>query len=397
MRTLAEDRRWPTSTVDISQLRLVIDYQRHNGADRTLTLDIVDYPGEWLLDLPLLQKTYEQWSAESLALSRERPRAHLAANWHAHLATLAPEGPADEQATLTAAKLFTDYLRDCRDERFAMSLLPPGRFLMPGNLAGSPALTFAPIEVPSDRPAPEGSLWAMMVRRYEAYKDVVVRPFFRDHFARLDRQIVLVDALAAFNSGPEALHDLEAALAGILDCFRIGRSTFFSSLFRPRIDRILFAATKADHLHHLSHDRLEAVLRRAVAGAIARAESAGTEIDVVALAAVRATREARVARGRDKLPSILGTPAAGESANGEFFDGNTEVATFPGDLPSDPEELFKGEGAFRGLSSAAAEKSDFRFLRFRPPPLECQDGSGPALPHIRLDRALQFLIGDRLQ
>ena len=107
----------------------------------------------------------------------------------------------------------------------------------------------------------------MMVRRYEAYKDVVVRPFFRDHFSRLDRQIVLVDALAAFNAGPEALHDLEAALAGILDCFRIGRSTILSSLFRPRIDRILFAATKADHLHHSSHDRLEAMLRRTVAKA----------------------------------------------------------------------------------------------------------------------------------
>jgi predicted YcjX-like family ATPase len=397
VRTLIEERRWPHSTVDISELRLVIDYQRQNGADRTLTLDIVDYPGEWLLDLPLLQKSYEQWSAESLALSREPPRAHLAASWHAHLATLAPEAPADEQATLTAAKLFTEYLRACRDERFAMSLLPPGRFLMPGNLAGSPALTFAPLDVPADAQAPNGSLWAMMVRRYEAYKDVVVRPFFRDHFARLDRQIVLVDALAAFNSGPEALHDLEAALAGILDCFHIGRSTFLSSLFRPRIDRILFAATKADHLHHSSHDRLEAVLRRAVAKAVLRAEGTGAEIDVVALAAIRATREAQVARGRDKLPSILGTPAAGESAGGEFFDGDTEVATFPGDLPADPEELFKGEGAFRGLSSAAAETSDYRFLRFRPPRLEREAAGEPALPHIRLDRALQFLIGDRLQ
>ena len=90
VRTLIEERRWPNSTVDISELRLVIDYQRQNGADRTLTLDIVDYPGEWLLDLPLLNKSYEQWSAESLALSREPPRAKLAAPWHAHLATLTP-------------------------------------------------------------------------------------------------------------------------------------------------------------------------------------------------------------------------------------------------------------------------------------------------------------------
>src|SRR3981189_1877068 len=263
VRTLMEQRRWPNSTVDISELRLVIDYQRKNGADRTLTLDIVDYPGEWLLDLPLLNKSYEQWSAESLGLSRERPRARLAAQWHAHLATLHASGGEDEQAALAAARLFTEYLRSCR-ERFAMSLLPPGRFLMPGNLAGSPALTFAPLDLPADGAAPEGSLWAMMRRRYEAYKEVVVRPFFRDHFARLDRQVVLVDALAAFNSGPQALHDLEAALAGILDCFRIGRSTFLNSLFRPRIDRILFAATKADHLHHSSPDRLEAAWRRAV-------------------------------------------------------------------------------------------------------------------------------------
>src|ERR1700761_1925115 len=147
LRTLVEERRWPNSTVDISELRLVIDYQRHSGADRQLTLDIVDYPGEWLLDLPLLNKSYEQWSSESLALSREAPRAHLAAGWHAQLATLNAMGKEDEQATLTSAKLFTDYLRACRDERFAMSLLPPGRFLMPGNLAGSPALTFAPLDV----------------------------------------------------------------------------------------------------------------------------------------------------------------------------------------------------------------------------------------------------------
>src|SRR5256884_3719057 len=289
VRTLIEERCWPSSTTDISELRLVIDYQRQNGADRTLTIDIVDYPGEWLLDLPLLNKSFEQWSAESLALSREGPRAKLAAPWHEYLTTLSAEGRADEQAALNSAKLFAEYLRACRDERFAMSLLPPGRFLMPGHLAGSPALTFAPLEVALDGQAPERSLWAMMARRYEAYKDIVVRPFFRDHFARLDRQIVLVDALAAFNSGPEALHDLEAALEGILDCFRIGRATFISSLFRPRIDRILFAATKADHLHHQSHDRLEAVLRRAAGRAGARTEGTGAAIPVLAPPAVPAT------------------------------------------------------------------------------------------------------------
>ena len=146
----------------------------------------------------------------------------------------------------------------------------------------------------SEGRAPEGSLWAMMEHRYDAYLHVVVRPFFRDYFARLDRQIVLVDALAAFNAGPAALRDLEGALATILGCFRAGRRSWLSNMFRPRIDRILFAATKADHLHHVNHDRLERILGRMTERAIAQAQFAGAGIDVVALAAVRATREASV-------------------------------------------------------------------------------------------------------
>jgi uncharacterized protein len=398
VRAVVEHRDWPASTRQISELRVVIAYQSPTGHERKLTLDIVDYPGEWLLDLPLLTKSYEVWASESLALSRQGPRAGLAKEWHAHLATLDAQGVEDEQAALTAARLFTDYLKACRDRSFAMSLLPPGRFLMPGEMANSPALTFAPLELPDAGPPPPNSLWAMMRRRYEAYKVVVVRPFFRDHFARLDRQIVLVDALAAMNAGPDALLDLEMAIAQVLDCFNAGRNTLLSALLYPRIDRILLAATKADQLHHTGHDRLEAILKRMTAGAAAKAEAAGTEIDVVALAAVRATREALVRVGREQLPCILGVPFAGEVIGGDTFDGETEVAMFPGDLPDNPDVLFGGDrNAFAGFAAASPQGADFRFLRLRPPRLEATETGAPALPHIRLDRALQFLIGDRLQ
>ena len=244
VRALVTNRRWPESTRQISELRVVVEYQSQSGYQRKLTLDIVDYPGEWLLDLPLLTKSYETWAAESLRLSRQRSRAHLAADWHSNLATLNPEGAEDEQAALTAAHLFTEYLKACRNEHYAMSLLPPGRFLLPGDLASTPALTFAPLELPNEGPAPTGSLWAMMRRRYEAYKELVVCPFFRDHFARLDRQIVLADVLAAINAGPDAVLDLESALAAVLDCFQTGRNTLLSSLLRPRIDRIFWLPPK---------------------------------------------------------------------------------------------------------------------------------------------------------
>jgi len=405
VRALVADRVWPESTRQISELRLVIEYQSRSGAMRELVLDMVDYPGEWLLDLPLLSKSFETWSAETLELSRQEPRTRLAAQWRAHLTTLDAAAPAEENAVIAAARLFTAYLAACRNERYAMSLLPPGRFLMPGDLAGSPALTFAPLDLPRDRAPPDGSLWAMMRQRYEAYKKVVVRPFFRDHFARLDRQIVLIDALAAFNAGPEAVLDLESTFRSLLDCFEIGRRTFLSALLRPRADRILFAATKADHLHHESHDRLEAILRRLVTRAIVRADVAGAAVDVIALAAVRATREAEVEvrRGGQKFPCILGVPAPGEHAEGagrkgfdsKIFDGKTEIAVFPGDLSDNPDAPFApNAAAFRGLTDA--EGADFRFVHFRPPPLETTGDDAPPLPHIRLDRALQFLIGDRL-
>jgi hypothetical protein len=385
------DRRWPESTRRISELRLVIEYQsaglwgRAFGTSK-LTLDIVDYPGEWLLDLGLLAKPYARWSEETLDLSRQGTRAPLAAEWHAHLAGLDPAAPESEETAATAARLFTGYLRACRDERVSLSTLPPGRFLMPGDMEGSPALTFAPLDRLAAT-APAGSLQAMMERRYEAYRTHVVRPFFRDHFARLDRQIVLVDALAALNAGPTAVADLERALGDILSAFRVGANDWWSSLISPRIDRVLFAATKADHLHHRDHDRLEAILRRLVERAHGRAASAGAAVDVVALAALRATREATVRSEGRAYDTIVGTPLAGERVAGEVFDGVAEAALFPGDLPEDPDAALRA-----GRDAPSPDEAAIRFVRFRPPSV----GAEGAWPHIRLDRALEWLIGDKL-
>ena len=384
------ERAWPQSTRRISQLRLTVEFERAKAwgsKGSILTLDIVDYPGEWLLDLPLLAKSYGQWSRETIEASATATRAMLAKDWRGALAGLDPMAPAQEEIARKSAELFTGYLRKSREDVYALSTLPPGRFLMPGDLEGSPALTFAPLPVTEGAEYRPASLAAMMERRYEAYKTHVVRPFFRDHFSRLDRQIVLVDALAALNSGPAALRDLENALAEVLQAFRAGRSSLLSSMFRPRIDRILFAATKADHLHHASHDRLENILRLLTARAIARAEGVGAAIDVIALAAIRATREAQVRHGGVTMDAIIGVPEAGERLGAQLFDGKAETALFPGELPDDPKAVFAGDA----IALPEAE-NDWRFLRFRPPIM----APGACAPQIRLDRALQFLIGDKL-
>ena len=387
------DRAWPHSTRQISALSVELAYQSRRAwlggligpggfistGEQSLRLDLVDYPGEWLLDLPLLAKSYAEWSAETLEKAGKGIREPLFAPFRAALASLDASAPAEESVARQLAGLFTEALRACRAEGRGLSALAPGRFLMPGDLEGAPALTFAPLQ-PCERPV--GSLASLMERRFEAYKAKIIRPFFTDHFARLDRQVVLVDVLGALNGGPEAVADLEMALADVLAAFGVGANSLLSSLFAPRISRVLFAATKADHLHHINHDRLEAILRLVIRRAWHRAEAAGADVDVAAMAAIRATREVMVEHRGENLPSIAGVPMAGETLGREVFDGKREVAYFPGDLPDRPEDVYAGDPV------------PLRFLGFRPP--FAGRGEEPGLPMIRLDKALQILIGEDL-
>ena len=385
---------WPESTRRLSQLRITIAYLSANPLVRAfgpsrLNLDIVDYPGEWLIDLPLLQQGYEAWSAEAIEQAREVPRMPHAKPWLDVLDIIDPYATADEQVALKGTRLFCDYLLAARASDHVLHTNGPGRFLMPGDLEGSPLLTFFPLPLEANRSTPRGSLAAMMARRFESYKSHIVRPFFRDHFARLDRQIVLVDLLGPLNEGGQALADLQRALDGVLGAFRTGTSTWLTALLiNRRIDKLLFAATKADHIHSSSHDRLEAILRLVTERARGRTTSSGAEVGVQALAALQATHEAEAKAGDDLLPCIVGVPLAGERVGAKVFDGKQEAAIFPGDLPEDPKRALSPEASPAGL----------QFVRFQPPRVLSPgaDGEAAPLPHIRLDRALDFLLSDWL-
>ncbi len=213
---------WPESTKRISQLRVTIEYAHTSALRRALGpgrlhVDIVDYPGEWLIDLPLLEMSFADWSRRAVEDARAPHRAEAAKDWLQFLSTLDPDAAADEQAALTGAGLFTRYLQAARAPDPELTAPGPGRFLLPGDLAGSPLLTFFPLPPAGGSAYQRGSLGAMLARRFESYKAHVVKPFFRDHFARLDRQIVLIDALSAVNAGAGALGDLQRTMEAVLE------------------------------------------------------------------------------------------------------------------------------------------------------------------------------------
>ena len=375
----ARTPQWPDSTRAVSELRLSLRV-RPSGllaglqGPRTVHLDIVDYPGEWLLDLALLDKSYSDWSAE--VLKRITPRTQ-AADYLTLAQSTDASAQLDEPQAQALAKAFTAYLTQARGAGFYDCT--PGRFLLPGDLAGSPVLTFAPLPKPGT--TPRRSLWREMERRFEAYKSQVVKPFFRDHFARIDRQVVLVDALGAIHKGPQAVEDMRRAMADILGAFRPGQNNFLAKLLRgKRVEKILFAATKADHLHHAQHARLTAIMEALTREARSRADFAGADTQAMAIAALRATVEETMQHNGKALDCV----------RGRLLDSGKEAAFYPGDLPEDPAHLLTParDGAEAWLDA------DYQVMNFAPAQLTLKPGEGP--PHIRLDRAAQFLIGDRL-
>ena len=377
-RLLAPEPSWPEGTRSVSELRLSLRVQPTGllsglSGPRTVHLDIIDYPGEWLLDLGLMDKSFARWSEAVLARARTRAQA---AEFLALLDATDPAKPLDEGAARGLAEAFTGYLRAAREAGYAD--LTPGRFLLPGDLAGSPVLTFAPL--PPGH-FPRRSLGRELARRYDSYRRNVVTPFFRDHFARLDRQIVLVDVLGAIAAGPRAVEDLRLAMADILSAFSPGRMPFLARLLGARrIDRVLIAATKADHLHHSQHPALTALAEALLREARDRADFAGARTAAMSIAALRATVEDEVTRDGRTVGVVRGRLEGSDRA----------VAFHPGELPADPGRI---------LSTARAGGADwagagFRDARLAPPVLRLEPGEGP--PHIRLDKAAQFLIGDRL-
>lgn len=377
---------WPNSTRRISELRLSIRYQRSGflgGLQQSVTgpgvlhLDIVDYPGEWLLDLPLLNTSWDEWCRESIEACRRPERIAHSAEFLAWVDETNPKTAADEMIAKEGARRFAAYLMAAR--KAGLSAMSPGRFLMPGDLEGTPALTFAPL---SDPDGPRDSLARLMRDRLEAYRRVVVRPFFQNHFAKIDRQIVLIDALSAINAGPRAVADLRNAMSQILECFRHGENTWLSRLMGKRVERLLFAATKADHIHHSQHARLEAITDALVRESLQKAAYRGADVKSVALASLRATVEQSITEKGETLDCV----------RGRDLETGEDVVVFPGALPDNPTAIVEAARSGEGEGGWLAD--DFAFMRFAPPIHASRVGFGP--PHMRLDLAAEFLFGDRL-
>jgi uncharacterized protein len=371
----ADPPHWPPSTTDLRRADLMLRFTpagflgRAAGGIAELRLEIIDYPGEWLLDLPLLGQSYRAWSRATLERARQGARAPLARDWLDFVARHPAESAGDPEVAQRAHDLYRGFLAACRT-REQLSLLQPGRFLNPGQLADPSLLWFCPMPFAIGAQAREGSMAALMAARFEAYKQNVVHPFFTKLARGVDRQIVLVDVLRALNAGQAAFVDQRLAFETILAAFRFGRRNILRLLFGARVDRVLFAATKADHVPALQRDHLEALMANLVKVPTLRAEAAHARVAATALASIRCTEDGTDVIDGRKVDVVIGLPQGGER----------RIRFFPGIVPvTPPPEGFWGERFTE-------------FPVFQPPRIAAAAGDG--VPHINLDKALDFLLGD---
>ena len=356
---MADPPRWPEATDRLTSLRLELRYRATGFLSKmvtpvqTLVVDIIDYPGEWLLDLPLVGTSYEQLSRDSLALARRSPRERISRDWLDRIET------GDSSGMIDGYRL---YLERCQHE-LGLSFIQPGR-LMHGIDDLPEGTTFTPL-------TPGHPLEAEMAARYQRYVEEVVKPFYEDHFSRFDRQIVLVDLFSCLNAGPDWFDDSMTALSTILESFAYGQSGWIRRLISPRIDKVLFAASKADHVAANQHPNLKQLLELMIEPASRRARFEGIRQDVLALTALRCTDTVQTEHQGQALSCV----------RGRLKNEDRETVLFPGEIPPD----LPGEEDWRS--------GRFRFHDFAPRRLRRRARG----QHVRLDQAIEFLLGDKLE
>jgi hypothetical protein len=245
---------------------------------------------------------------------------------------------------------------------------------LPGEFENTPVLSFFPIlnedvlSLDWDK-FESNSLLKVLERRFDYYRLKIIKPFFEEYFAKVDRQIVLIDTTTILESGYEAYRDLKSTIEKLLSGFSYGRANWLKRLFAPTIDKLMIATTKADLVPPDQHASLEAFMQKMVVQAKNDVAYEGVDIETMAIGSIATSEPVATEHEGNKLLCVKGLDVASKES----------VIHYPGKVPETT------------LSREQWQNLAIDFSPFALPELNPDE----PLPHIRMDKALQFLIGDK--
>ncbi len=365
---------WPEATKDVSKttVQLEIKSQYAFLENQIINLEIIDYPGEWLIDLSMLDQSFSEWSDMTLNLIKDTSRKDYAQSFFTLLEEIdLYKKDLDESKDELIFDSYCEFLKSLYYNHY--SFMQPGRFLEPGDLACDPILHFAPLPTPKEGVrVDKNSIYARFHKKYDLYLKEVVSRLYLEHFKYFDTQIILVDLIKTLQYGKESFDDMNLAFRHILKSFTYGSNTFLSRLFSLKIDHVIFAATKADFIPRAQHNNYMRLLEDMIRRLKNELDVANTKSEVTIFSSVKSTNYVQAEYNGEVLECIEGV-----------VEGESEPSLhFPGALPDD----YRSENFWRDYK--------FEFPKFRP--IRFPQNDDEAVEHIRMDRLIYSLIKGRV-
>ncbi len=365
---------WPKATKQVSKSTLQLEFKSEYAflANQIVNIELVDYPGEWLLDLSMLDLDFATWSEQMLDLAKEHKREEFSREWLEMIDDLDLYGAYhDGSMDADVFDNYCEYLKTLHYHHF--SFVQPGRFLEPGDMDGDPLLHFSPLPllIPREEVHPN-SLYARFEKRYNGYLKEVVKRLYVEHFKYFDTQIILVDLVKTLQHGYDSFTDMHLAFKHILKSFTYGHNNFLTKLFGLKIDHVIFAATKADYIPPPQHNSYKQFLEEMIWDLKNQLDVGHTETEVTVFAAVKCTEYVRAEYEGEILECVKGV-----------VEGEDEPSVYyPGVLPKHYKD------------KAFWQDNHFDFPLFKPIVFPKSDSE--AVPHIRMDRVIYSILKDRV-
>lgn len=364
--------KWPNPTSSLSGCVIEVVYKRDSfiksviGEETKLRVEIRDYPGEWLLDIPLIGQDYLSWCIDSAENFNQGERKKIMGDWLHSLESISPFTVLKESEINTLYEQYSVLLKQCKEQ--GMTLIQPGHVLLPGEsdffAPFFPLIGLRSYSAKALKKADSDSVFKVMEKRYNDYVKNTVKPFFNDYFNHVDRQVILIDTLKALSGGEDNFEDMMTSFSRIIDCYKFGENGVFKRTFSPDVERILFLSSKPDRVLMNQHENLrqltESIIQRVCKQSVRNTIKIETEI----ACAVRCTE--------DKNTHLTGVSLDGQK-------GNISHPDIPEHIPVDDEwDKF----------------NDWKPFDLQPPLNEGLK-HGARLPCIRMDTVLKDLIGDK--
>ncbi|WP_297442074.1 YcjX family protein [Sulfurimonas sp.] len=362
---LKQEYRWTKDTDEITHTILEIQIKSRFAllSNTKFQIELIDYPGEWLLDLTLLEMSYTVWSQKTLTWLRsvddDKARAYLTT-----LNSLTAKTNTQEVA-IKVHKEYKELLIHLKKNNY--SQLTPGRFIMPSDLANDPILIFAPLPLNAAK-----ELQKSFEKRYNKYVKEIVKDIQLEHFKGFERQVVLVDVLEALQNGYDCYSDMKSGLKSMLALYEHKNKNFLSQWFHPSIKKVLFCATKADQVAASQHTNFSALLVDMIEDLQKDLDISHIETTTQIVAALKSTMTIE-----------------------KKYKGQT-LSFIRGILEEDAEmhDLYPGEMPPRFPNKAEFDTSKYGYKNFLPQKKPYRDNE--SLEHINMDRVIRKLIGDLL-